>query len=54
MEVDAVRFPKLAEAILAGHIDRTSMGTDVAYSVCTACGNKASTTRWSTAPTSRA
>jgi hypothetical protein len=41
MEVDAVRFPKLAKAILAGHIDRTSMGTDVAYSVCSACGNKA-------------
>jgi hypothetical protein len=43
MEVDAVRFPMLAKAILAGDIDRTSMGTDVAYSVCTACGNKAST-----------
>lgn len=43
MEVDAVRFPKLAKAILAGHIDRTSMGTDVAFSVCSYCGNKAST-----------
>ena len=43
MEVDAVRFPKLAKAILAGHIDRTSMGTDVAYSLCSFCGNKAST-----------
>jgi hypothetical protein len=43
MEVDAVRFPKLAKAILAGHIDRTSMGTDVAFSVCSACGNKATT-----------
>ena len=42
MEVDAVRFPILAKAILAGHIDRTSMGTDVAYSICSACGNKAS------------
>lgn len=42
MEVDAVRFPKLAKAILAGHIDRTSMGTDVAYSICSACNNKAS------------
>src|SRR5690606_6283827 len=43
MEIDAVRFPKLAKAILAGRIDRTSMGTDVAFSVCSACGNKAST-----------
>ena len=29
MEVDAVKFPKLAKAILAGHIERTSMGCDV-------------------------
>lgn len=43
MEVDAVRFPKLAQAILAGEIDRTSMGTDVAYSVCSFCGNRAAT-----------
>jgi hypothetical protein len=43
MEVDAVRFPKLAKAILAGHVDRTSMGTDVAFSKCGYCGNKAST-----------
>jgi hypothetical protein len=43
MEVDAVRFPRLAAEVLAGNIARTSMGTDVAYSVCTACGNKAST-----------
>jgi GNAT superfamily N-acetyltransferase len=41
MEVDAVRFPKLAEAVLKGHIARTSMGTDVAHSICSACGNKA-------------
>lgn len=43
MEVDAVNFPKLAQAILAGHVDRTSMGCDVGYSVCSACGNKATT-----------
>jgi hypothetical protein len=43
MEVDAIRFPKLAKAILAGEVDRTSMGCDVAYSVCSACGNKATT-----------
>jgi hypothetical protein len=39
MEVDAVRFPKLAQAILAGRIDRTSMGVDVDFSKCSACGN---------------
>lgn len=43
MEIDAVRFPKLAKAILAGHIDRTSMGCDVERSVCSACGNEART-----------
>lgn len=43
MEVDAIKFPKLAQAIVAGEIDRTSMGTDVKFSVCSACGNKAST-----------
>jgi hypothetical protein len=43
MEVDAINFPKLAQAIIAGEIDRTSMGTDVAYSKCSACGNRAVT-----------
>jgi len=43
MEVDAVRFPRLAQAILAGDIERTSMGCDVQYSECSFCGNKAST-----------
>lgn len=43
MEVDAVRFPKLAQEILNGNIARTSMGCDVAYSICSACGNKATT-----------
>ena len=43
MEIDAHRFPKLAKAILAGEVDRTSMGCDVAYSICSACGNKATT-----------
>lgn len=41
MEVDAINFPKLAEAILKGDIDRTSMGCDVAHSLCSVCGNKA-------------
>jgi hypothetical protein len=43
MEVDAVRFPKLAAALIKGDIQRTSMGVDVKYSICSACGNKAST-----------
>jgi hypothetical protein len=43
MEIDAVRFPMLAKAIVAGHVDRTSMGTDVAFSVCSICNNKATT-----------
>lgn len=41
MEVDAKTFPRLAKAILAGEVDRTSMGCDVQLSVCSACGNKA-------------
>jgi hypothetical protein len=40
-EVDAETFPKLARAILLKKIDKTSMGVDVDYSVCSACGNKA-------------
>lgn len=41
MEIDALRFPKLAQAILAGRVNRTSMGVDVEWSRCSACGNKA-------------
>jgi predicted nucleic acid-binding Zn-ribbon protein len=40
-EVDAVRFPRLAKAVLAGRVNRTSMGVDVDWSTCSACGNKA-------------
>lgn len=43
MEVDAVKFPKLAQAVLAGHIDRTSMGVDVEHSTCSVCANVAKT-----------
>lgn len=43
MEVDAIRFPKLAKAILAGEIDRTSMGVDVERSQCSKCANVATT-----------
>lgn len=42
-EVDAKRFPKLAEGIINERITRTSMGCDVGFSVCSACNNKAST-----------
>ena len=42
-EVDAVKFPKLAAAILAGEVERTSMGCDVAFSICSVCNNRAST-----------
>lgn len=41
MEVDAKRFPRLAKAIVKGDIDRTSMGCDVDYSICSVCANKA-------------
>lgn len=43
MEIDAERYPKLARAILAGEIERTSMGCDVAYSICSVCNNRAAT-----------
>lgn len=39
MAIDAVTYPKLAKAILRGDIDKTSMGTDVKFSKCSACGN---------------
>lgn len=42
-EVDALTFPKLARAILRQDIDRTSMGVDVAHSICSVCANKATT-----------
>lgn len=42
-EIDAKAFPKLTQAILTGKIDRTSMGCDVEYSICSACGNRATT-----------
>lgn len=42
MEVDATNFPMLAKAILAGEIDKTSMGVDLEFSTCSFCGNRAS------------
>lgn len=43
MEVDGKNFPKLATALLAKppQVYETSMGCDVEYSICSACGNKA-------------
>lgn len=43
MMIDAKTFPKLAQEILAGNIERTSMGVDVERSVCSACNNVATT-----------
>lgn len=40
-ELDAKAFPRLAKAIIEGKVNRTSMGCDVGFSVCSACGNKA-------------
>jgi hypothetical protein len=42
-EVDARAFPKLTARILKGEITTTSMGCDVEYSICSYCGNRAST-----------
>lgn len=41
MEIDAMSFPKLAQAILSGKVNRTSMGTSVGLSICSFCGNEA-------------
>lgn len=43
MEIDALTYPKLAKAIVLGHIERTSMGVDVERSQCSACNNVATT-----------
>ena len=43
MEIDGLKYPKLAQAIIAGHIERTSMGVDVKYSICSVCNHKATT-----------
>ena len=40
-EVHAARYPMLADAIREGKVNRTSMGVNVDYSVCSVCGNKA-------------
>lgn len=41
-EVDAVTFPKLANAIMNGQLNAVSMGADVEGTQCSACGKYAS------------
>lgn len=43
VEVDAETYPKYAKALLENKISTFSMGTDVAESYCSACGNLART-----------
>ena len=45
MEIDAHTFPKLGQAIMSGQIPGVSMGADVGFTVCSACGNNAKTER---------
>lgn len=45
IEIDAHAFPRLAQAIINGDVNAVSMGADVQYTVCSACGNKARDTR---------
>ncbi len=40
-EVDADRYPLTGAAIKLGYINSTSMGTDIEYSECSICANKA-------------
>ena len=42
MEIDAQTFPKLAKAIMEGRLNAVSMGADVDYTACSACGRIAS------------
>ncbi len=42
-EIDPVAFPKLAKHLLNGSINRTSMGVDFKFSLCSKCGNQAFT-----------
>jgi hypothetical protein len=40
-EIDAIKFPRLARAILKKEVNRTSMGCDVQFSKCSVCENVA-------------
>ncbi len=41
MEIDAMRFPKLAREIKEGGMDSVSMGVEAGFTICSYCGNKA-------------
>lgn len=41
MEVDAKTFPRLANAIMEGRLNAVSMGADVEGTICSGCGNYA-------------
>lgn len=45
LEVDGEAYPLLAEGLKKGRISKVSMGTNVAYSVCSVCGNEARSER---------
>jgi hypothetical protein len=40
-EIDAQRFPLLANEIKTGGLDSVSMGAEAGFTICSACGNKA-------------
>lgn len=40
-EIDAKRFPLLANEIKTGGLDSVSMGAEAGFTICSACGNKA-------------
>lgn len=39
LKIDAKAYPRLAKAISAGELDSVSMGTNIEFSKCSACGN---------------
>ena len=41
MEIDARRFPKLAQVIKDGSLDSVSMGVEAGFTICSVCNNKA-------------
>lgn len=41
MEIDAARFPKLAQEVIGGGLDAVSMGVEAGFTICSYCGNRA-------------
>lgn len=41
MQIDAMRFPKLAKEIKEGGLDSVSMGVEAGFTICSVCNNKA-------------